>query len=314
MKARGSVAGAFMIVLCVSSFCPANWRLADQGEFGQETDHLLILTLLFHETAGWAPVETMPRLGRADLDRIESRLRDAYRRSKISNKMESVECSFIDRLFDPEYQSERFFHQFDVDADGIDDIMYSGSALCTEGDVTFLWFGRTYGFEIRQDYLWVIRTLRILPGNPARVGSVAIGCCDAQDDVYSVGTLNNPTHSGDPGHLSERTVVKNMTIPEVLFGPTRLRVRGKELVLRSSPKTDDRYEEARGEHMENAVFGNILSKYLPGCGGAVIGGNKKGESELWYFVLLDNCERFRIHSPFEVSAGWVKASEISLVK
>lgn len=341
MKIGRSAARAFLIVLCISSFRPATGDSLIKARFGRlgatgnvdhrlaggvpystqvaggkpkETDHLLILTLLFQETAAWTPVETMPKLEKADLDRIENRLRDAYRESKISNKMESVGCSFIDRLFDPEYETERFFHRFDVDADGIDDIIYSGSALCAEGDVTLLWFGRKYGFEIRQDYLWGIRALRILPGDPARVGSVAIGCCDALDDRYSIGTLNNPSYSGDRDHLSERTVVKDMTLPGILFGQIRFGVSGKELVLRSSPETDDRYEEGRGEYMGNAVFGNILSKYLPGCGGVVVGSNKKGESELWYFVLLDSCERFRTHSPFEVSAGWVRASEIELLK
>jgi len=328
MKTRGSIAGVLILALSGLLLC-----LADEpgsGETGlgrtgsqiianeiQKPDHSLILTLLFPDTEDWMPVERMPRLGRADLESVEPKLRTAYWGSQVSQRQESDECSLINRLFDPNWKSEDFFYRCDVDADGEDDIIYAGPGFCAEGDVTIIWFGGKSGFVIRQGHLWQIRALRILPGNPPRVGSVAVGCCDSQYDEYFSGTLANPRNAADeslPSRLRPKVILKDTTIPEILVGPTRFSVRAKELVLRSSPKADDRYEEGRGRYWGNAVFGNILSKYLPGCGGTVIGSNKKGESELWYFVLLDDCERFRTHSPFEVSAGWVQATEVSLVK
>lgn len=274
-----------------------------------EPDYQLILRLLFPETATWTSINKMPTLGKACLTRIEGELRSAYLSSKLSNKHESKGCSFISRLFEDIDDYAGFFHEADIDSDGVDDIIYSGWALCTEGYVTIIWFGSDTHFVVRQESLWQTRTLSIFPDNPPRLGSVAVGCCSDPEDEYLLGTLVNPRMHG------QRRITKHTTIPEVLLEPTKFRVRAEELVLRSSPKVEDQYDELASEFMFAAVFGNILSRYLPGMEGTILGQDKQGTSSHWYFVLLDgDWSRFRTHSPFGVNVGWVDASSITLLK
>jgi hypothetical protein len=314
MKAKVSRTCVLTMVLSGFWMCLASELIQENQP--PEPDHLFILTLLFPETSDWMRVEEMPRLKRDELDRIETSLKSAYRKSKFDQGLD--EC-FLDGLFDPSHEYERNFHRFDLNADGIDDIIYCGSSICVGGDAaTVIWLGEKNGFRIGQAYLWKIWVLRMRPGDPVGVASVEVGCCDDPYDVYSMGTLDNPKRWGkspdDPKGLGQRTIVKSMVLPKILFGPVGFDVSVKEMALRSSPKIDDSWSQGRGEYWGNAVFGNILSKYMAGCSGTIIGRNQEEGPDLWYFVLVDGCEAFRIHSPYEVSAGWVQASEISLLK
>lgn len=331
-----SKTGSLALFLCVFWLCPSDSSVIAEGEYEPakspeafapdflraipgkdfvddservEPDYPLILRLLFQETATWTLIDQMPQPEKASLMRMEGGLRSAYWGSEISRQHESEGCSFINRLFDRINDYGYGFHQADIDSDGREDIIYSGGALCTEGDVTIIWFGNENGFIIRQKSLWQVRTLSILPGNPPRLGSVAVGCCADPLDEYLLGTLVNPRRQG------RQRITKHTAIPEFLIDPTRFKVRGEELVLRSRPESNDKYDDLASDFMASAVFGNILSKYLPGCGGICLGMEKPEKSNLWYFVLVDDgCERFRTHSPFEVTAGWVQASSIILLK
>lgn len=318
MKAKLRCTGTLMIVLCTLG--PVLTSEPAQTQPSSERDHLFISTLLFPETSGWMRIADMPALRRAELDLLESRLRGAFKKSELYERtIDNSECSFIDGMFNPSDAYERYFRRFDLNSDGHDDIIYCGSAICEGGDAaTVIWLGEESGFRIRQRYLWKIGVLRIRPGNPVGVASVEVGCCASPYDIYSIGTLDNPRVTFENTHkrngIGPLTITKYTVLPKILLGPFGFKIQSQELEVRTSPEIDDAYTEAGSEMANNAVFGNILSKYLAGCGGTVVGMNKEEGPDLWYFVVLDECQRFRTHSPFEVDAGWVKATDIEVLK
>jgi hypothetical protein len=280
-----------------------------------EVDYAKVLTVLFPETESWVPLNQMRQLGREDVKKIEPELREAYFESRISKGQEGKECSFISRLFSTSYEYRdnwKCFQQFDVDADGTEDVVYSGPSLCFNGNSTIIWFGGRGGFTIKQTEWWPVKALRIAPGKPAMFGSVTVSCCAEVIDEYSMGNFENIRHQGP------RRIPKGATIPSLAISPLKFSAPDQELVLRASPEINDKYNEALSGLMSNAVFGNVLSKYLPGCTGTIVGRNKDGSSDLWYFILLDEaCELLRTHSPYcpyEANAGWVKASSVKPVR
>ncbi len=274
----------------------------------KDLDYDRILTILFPETASWIPLKTMPRLGWADVKKIAPELTKAYLESKIDKASEGPECSFIQRLFaERDFQYfHNSFYRFDIDKDGADDIVYSGQHPCLTADGTIIWFGGKDGtdhFMVRQRVVWPMETLRIVPGTPPLVGSVAVNCCAALDDDYFTGDFDNLRW---PGH---RKILKRTVIPSSVLKPMKFTTPDQELVLRSSPAVDDEYNKGFSEYISTAVFGNILARYLPGCSGTIVGQDKKEGGELWYFVLLDeDCKSLRTHNPYDVNAGWISAS------
>jgi|WetSurSiteA1Bulk_404760.scaffolds.fasta_scaffold16672_2 hypothetical protein len=307
------------------SFQPLVPRVTSIYEAAQDTstaggvpDQSLVLTIIFPETAKWISVADMPTVESSDLEELGTKLKDAYNKSKIGQRFEDSGCPLINRLLDKAFSFYlRHLHRFDINADGKDDIIYAGQSFCSDGDITIIWFGNDPDFVIPMDYLWQRKALKILPGKNVEVGIIEAGCCGSLFDEYYVGTLDSPKKNADPripGRLRPQTILKRTTLPKVLAGPTAFRAIGPELVLRFSPEIQNGYDESASGFIDNAVFGNILSRYMPGCKGTIIGENKEEGIDLWYFVLLDDCGPLRIHSPFEVTAGWVKASEIELVK
>lgn len=293
-----------------------------QDALSSKPDHFLVLTVLFPETADWKRVADVPVMRRAELERIENRLRDAFMRSPLYRPTNEPGCSFIDGIFDPSSAYEGQFHHIDLNADGHDDIIYVGSSICEGGDsATVIWFAEGNGFRVPQRYLWKFEVLRIGRGNPAGVASVEVGCCASPYDVYSMGTISSPTYGrkykNEMNSSGTLTMAKGTVLPSSMIGPLEFRGTGAEFALRSSPEVKDEYDEMASGAAYYAVFGNILSKYLAGCSGTVVGSNGRDGQNLWYFVVLDrfdNGQRFRTHTPFEVNAGWVKAAEIELLK
>jgi hypothetical protein len=88
---------------------------------------------------------------------------------------------------------------------------------------------------------------------------------------------------------------------------------GKELVLRSSPRKIDTYDEVASEMTDGAVFGNILSKYLPGCTGHLLGRQPVHGKESWCFVVLSReCNPLRTHAAYSVNSGWTNCGTLNL--
>ncbi len=271
------------------------------GSHAAEGNFLTQSELFFPETAAWVSVADAPVVERADFDRIKEQLRSAYRGSRMTDAEEDNDCSFISRALDEANRTS--FRRLDVDGDGIPDILYTGSGLCREGGATLVWFGRNNGFEIRQPALWAAVTLKVLPANKPRISWAEAACCGGTVDEYGVGDLDNI-------RMVEVVKTANFAEPPKTHYPKPEQFKNaRETVLRSSPRRLDAYDASLSEVQGAAVFGNILSKFLPGVTGKALAEYRDRGGRAWCFVLLDDSnDVLRYHSPFSVNAGWVEKS------
>jgi hypothetical protein len=267
-------------------------------------DYEKISSTFFPETSTWYPLSKMKAADKDFILKMKPELQRAYSTSKIGKEMESENCSFIERAFSEEYSLPQGFYTFDVNSDGIQDIIYSGSTHCAEGDSTLIWFGTKDGFEIKQDVFWQMLTLRVKAGNPVDISSVSVACCSGIVDEYFVGNIINMRN------YDNKNVSRNTKLPDsqnMIFGFTST----KEIVLRSKPEINDKYDEFESYENRHAVFGNILSKYLPGCTGKVISKNKT-EKNQWCFVVIDKtCDPLRSYVGYDVNAGWARCESVN---
>lgn len=130
--------------------------------YGSETSHVARLEILFPETREGVTVADLPRATPEWRQDNRDSLRSAFLRSNHGVLVEDEGCSFITRaLYD---QDDLYIG--DITADGIEDILYVGSALCREGDATVIW----YGSESRQGRWMVARDApRILTSRVLRI-------------------------------------------------------------------------------------------------------------------------------------------------
>jgi hypothetical protein len=275
---------------------------------GEESNpsYMKVSALLYPETKSWTPVNKMKVPTEAYLRKYETQFRKAYNKSKISKEeWESKGCSFINRIFSEEFHFPKNFYIQDLDSDGYMDVIYTGSNQCAEGNSTVIWFGARNGFVIKQDILWQVLTIRIKEGSPVRLSSVEVGCCGSVKDEYYIGTLLNIRNQGI------RSITRTTYLPTPDEKIVPFIAKDGELVLRSTPAVNDLYDENESGFVDAAVFGNVLTKLLPGCSGNIVGRYIDKESKPWLFVILDEkCNVLRTHVPYSVSAGWIDALSI----
>lgn len=274
-----------------------------------EPDYGKISALLFPETSSWQIVSDMKRADAAFLNKIKHDLRKAYAGSKISKDYESENCSFIERVLSKEWNfPPKGFYLYDIDGDGVQDILYTGSAQCAEGDSTLVWFGKKdkQKYEIRQDVFWPMLTIRVNQGKQAGFASVSTGCCGSIKDEYFSGTLKAMRKNGVKS-ITSKTELPKQTQPIAAF------TSGKEMVLRSTPLQNDKYDEDASEITGGAVFGNVLSKYLPGCVGGLYSTQTNQNNESWCFVSLSReCNPLRSHAAYGVNTGWTNCDSLNV--
>lgn len=294
----------FAVILCLTTACFATSSNAEEGE----PDYGKISALLFPESSSWQLVLDMKRADAMFLNKIKQELRKAYAGSKISKEYESENCSFIERVLSKEWNFPKNFYLHDIDGDGIQDILYTGSTQCAEGDSTLVWFGRKDKpkYEIRQDVFWPMLTIRINQGKQAGFTSVSTGCCGSITDEYFSGNLA-AMRKGGIKSITSNTELPKQTLPSVAFAT------GKEMVLRSTPMQNDKYDEIASEITGGAVFGNVLSKYLPGCTGDTYSKQTDQNSESWCFVTLSKgCNPLRSHAAYGVNTGWTNCDSLNV--
>ena len=98
-------------------------------------------------------------------------------------------CSFIERaLNDREISS---FRVLDVNSDGFDDVIYSGSAQCAEGNATLIWLGSDSGYSVAKSGLWHGLALKILQSKMPRFSFATVGCCGDLIDEYYLGSMDS---------------------------------------------------------------------------------------------------------------------------
>lgn len=266
-----------------------------------ETDYEKTALMLFPETSDWTPVSKMRKADTGFIIQNWDKLEKAYLSSKVSNEWESESCSFISRV-----SVSDGFYLLDINNDGMMDVIYTGWLHCGEGYASLIWFGNKKGYFIKQDSLWQALTVRIKSGNNPVISAVVVGCCASEVDEYCTGPLYNIRNYG---YIE---VTKNSHFPQRIELPQSFTT-NNDIKLRRSPVVIDDYDPSWSEFRNAAVFGNILSTFLPGCNGQVMGSEKDANGSLWYFIVLDkSCGHLRNHSPYTVDAGWVEADKVVL--
>ncbi len=296
--------GAAFLAAFMTLFLGSAGLSAGQSEGRPDYDR--ILTILFPETASWIPVKTLPRLTSEEVKKLQPELSQAFLGSKLNDSEKRMD--FIRGLFFD--LKSTTLYRFDVDVDGREDIMYVGECFGASWYTTIIWFNGEKGYVIKQKQWWTDEMLRISPGKLALVGSVGPGCCGEMDEYYK-GDFDQP--EGKPSFYSGLTepvkVFQRTAIPSSILKPMKFMAPDQELVLRYSPEINDKYEPGISKYLCCAVFGNILAKYIPGCSGTILGEERDKDGGRWYFVHLDEkCIPLRWHFPYEVNAGWIKAS------
>lgn len=272
-----------------------------------DNNHTIISDFFFPQTKNWISIESAPQIEKEIFLKIKNQLKTTFLLSRIPDKLEEKDCSFIARAI--EEGDLNFFRLIDADADGVKDVIYTGSAQCREGDVFLVWYAIKNGFEVRQSILWGSKALRISPGKDLKLSSVAVGCCADLIDEYDLGNIS---------HIRADKIIKTTktTIqPDELFNNLKHFKNGSETILRSTPEKKDSYDESLSGREQMAVFGNILSKYLPGVTGDILAEHKDKYGRWWAYVLLDEqSNMLRYHSPFAVNVGWVLKQGIKETK
>lgn len=269
-----------------------------------QNNHAATSAFLFGDTLSWTPVNKMRKPDKAYLKENKKRLRDAYFANRTWNNEKTSCPSFIDTIFSPQADYNKFFRLHDLDKDGVLDVLYTGDAICEEGDVTLIWYGHRNGFAVANG-IENILVIRINEGPELNLSSVEVGCCTDMVDRYFVGSFYNNPRS------RSINILKTTRFPEQSEKPAPFIVKDRELILRSSPEVKDEYDEDASSLNNVAIFGNIVTKYLPGCSGNIISSHKDADSKLWYFVVLDElCGSLRTHVPYNVSAGWIDSTNI----
>jgi hypothetical protein len=146
---------------------------------------------LFPETRDWQAVDSLPSPDAAAMLRDRWLFRLIYLKTEQSILMEEPECSFITRAL-YEHLDAKLFKVADLDGDGFDDIVYSGSLECGEGYAAVIWFGAESGLARRPVEIIPYLLLRVEMGGRRRMSGVEPACCAGSVDEYFVGDLENP--------------------------------------------------------------------------------------------------------------------------
>lgn len=281
--------------LLVASFLLAGNAIADDRQ-------AQVSAVLYPVTKSWRLVSAAPTVSPELLRSIRDKLTAAYLSAKLEKwPLEGPGCSFIERAFEPSGSSS--FYQMDFDGDGKEDVVYTGSAQCAEGEATLIWFQTTADYVVRQSVLWPLRVLRVSP-DAQTVTSVASGCCGDPVDQYHMGNLKNLRQ------YSRIRITQDTTLPQVPLASVQAFHNSSEMILRETPLEKEGYDRRRSEFMGHAVFGNILRKYLPGATGVVLATETR-KGKRWAFVVVDgDDERLLIEAPYGVDAGWTTGVQL----
>jgi hypothetical protein len=276
-----------------------------------------ISAMLFPETKTWPLVSASPAVSPDRFEAIHAQLLKAYKASALgdSRPLEGPECSFIEKAFGPENLSS--FHVMDVDGDGTMDIVYAGSAQCTEGDATIVWFASGDDYIVRQQAILPLFALGVAP-DKKKISSVESGCCGDPISTYYLGNFENMRR------FARIRIMEDTILPTKLLEQPVPFKNGKATVLRSTPLIQNHYDKDQSMLMAHAVYGNILRKYLPGTTGSILAYQKDKKGRQWLFVKLDpydasvkgsfDNEALSVEAPYAVDAGWVSISSFKMQK
>lgn len=252
--------------------------------------------LLFSQSKTWQSVQLIESASaKAEQNRVM--LTESF---KFFVKQDSSNCDLMARILDKPAKS---FYYIDINADGAKDILYSGNAKCSEGGITLTWLNKSkiYEFVDKFPFQTDALLLRVNPGKEPSFVALIEGCCDSFEDEYFMFT---------PEAGRQTVVLAKLTeFPSTPLKQSKEVVVNSELVLRWSANADDSYNIGESEHLDTAVFGNILAKYLGGAKVTVLA-EKNVKGVKWSFIKIDgNNNRLRYYATSKANVGWARIEQ-----
>lgn len=261
-------------------------------------DKIAISEILFQESKQWKMFDSLPIMDKQTVRRYEPMMRKIYLKNSRMDWMEHPSCSVIERLFSEEYGPNKF-RFVDVNGDGNKDIVYSGDAICAEGNLTIVWLGNKKGLENKAPIIRSFRILKAEMSGASRITSISEGCCGDPVDHYVLGDILIPAK------IDSAKILGHMEIPKsakVSKKPVRF---SHDVSIRYSPEQMDKYDQGMSKHIMNAVFGNVVSKYLAGATGNILATYIDGKGTKWGLFFVDQGSRIYLyHNPYGVNVGW----------
>lgn len=281
------------------------WVISNQGLAQVEPDFIAVSSVLFPESRSLPLFSSYPSLSAGELAGVKNSLATAFR-AKASGQsfLEGQGCSFSERVF--EAGDPAGFRRFDLNGDGFPDIVYSGSALCAEGDGTVIWLGSPDGYTLDEPAMWPLLLLRVAPDGKKTI-SVERGCCGAITDTYAFGNYQNFRQN------EVLQITRELQLPAHLLLPRTFAV-VRQTKLRATPVVRDAYNDGKSYFLGHATFGNTVRTYMAGARGRILG-ESEGK-ERWIFVVMNPAsDALVLQDPYRgVRAGWLPAGQIRRVK
>jgi hypothetical protein len=113
MKLIGIIIALVVLHLCFSVSAVAG-----------ENNYTQISETFFPLTKNWSSLENAPPIEKVKFTAIKDQLKKIFLSSRISEKLEDKDCSFINRAL--EGNDLNSFRLIDADSDGKEDIFYTG--------------------------------------------------------------------------------------------------------------------------------------------------------------------------------------------
>lgn len=274
---------AYIAVITVMPPCIGQEQLVSEEQFS-------ISKLLFPESTHWIPYNQFTSLTTQDLEPLKAELSAAFR--KAYPDWNEAFCSFMERSL--EEAATGNFYQTDIDHDGRNDIIYIGTARCSEGDSTFIWYASPEGYEIRQPQVGDLSKLLRISPNGQWVTTIKAGCCGDHYNRYFIGPIRNPRQHD----IWVNTLIE---FPSSRFDTPRPLRTSKRMVLHSKPVNAPEFDEV----------GTPIEPYAKGSHGValaqrVIGGRK------WLFVKMHRMlpEKGSVAPDF----GWLPSKHVRIVQ
>lgn len=288
---------------------------------GREGDTDVLAELLFPASADWLKVSSLPTVTDEQWADIFPELKAALARQPESvlwgseTNVDFTGCA-MDRLFDRTvewYGLDTSYRAADVNEDGIEDILFSGSNPCAEGGLGVIWYGDgrgAYQVKARETVLRHIVKLKPGPGGPLKL-TFEPGCCgDFIDEYYQDG-------AGEPDKYVGKIKAFNFREKAAILNQPLL---NKRIIfknwaeLRESPEIKNEYYAEFSAGMGYLVVGNILTivssfyNEAP-CRGTLLHYNPGGD---WALVVLDAACAANLQLSYSkgdfLRLGWVESS------
>jgi hypothetical protein len=206
------------------------------------------------------------------------------------------------------------FYEFDIDHDGLPDVIYAGTRGDSKEVCTIIWHGQKGG-GYSEDYN--IELSLLLSISDSVVHKAVSAYCGTRDILADDFILQNVERTRDDIYLmqdSSFTILRGLIQTDNLISPTKFISVAKEMFIRESPEKIETYNEQASKQNKMAVFGNIIFRFLQGVKGSIIGRKTDAVGVTWFFVNLNMGSRelctYALH---DVDAGWLLAKDVKIL-